>query len=537
MSTVKNTKNYLNNLLFSNIDKIQAGAFSAILKLTQTSRGETLDEYKIQVPKILKTHTTKLKLNVKNFKEEFNAPGMDLKQNYILSGKVSFTINNVDRRGNLKPVNRSRDFHIPLKSVSRKQLKNQNYINQLAEEYVQFNDEDGISYEESLGNVSSSGVSYTSSSGMGMSRVAMGAKKHSIKMLESADAVNVNEGECVIDYILYELAGKHGFKNITRQSLIKYFKGTVATTDQIISFSQQYDTLSIYAIDPLNNVFNKHVAADHRYSLCFVVNNNHLYPVLDANLKKSIALSGKIELNDYKFNVNYDDYQYIHDDNESVDETKKVILMREYQDSNNQEVDIYSKIKYAMTIERANGKSYIVDNVKFQNGRITAFMDPVTNVIYETTTDFVERKLIIDGLTIKYGQHLVKFENQSYTQISKLIFDNEFGTVAQLKSNLSDKIFDILNNNHIKPFCATISSDIEEDDFSMGFDVCKSYSSVLLNNAVDFPIFQQFDEIQPFNNSLKFVAGEYYIKKDNQIYGWYHIFPWLVSSQYCPIWN
>ena len=197
MTTVKSSKNFLNNLLFDNIDKIASGAFNSILKTITSARGETLDEYKNQLPKILKTHTTKLKLNVKNFKEEFNAPGMDLKQNYILSGKVSFTINNVDRRGNLKPVNRIRDFHIPL-NTTRKQLKNTNYINQLAEEYVQCND-DGISYEESLGNVSSSGVSYTSSSGMGMSRVSMGAKKHSINMLESADAVNVNEGECVID--------------------------------------------------------------------------------------------------------------------------------------------------------------------------------------------------------------------------------------------------------------------------------------------------------------------------------------------------
>ena len=47
----------------------------------------------------------------------------------------------------------------------------------------------------------------------------------------------------------------------------------------------------------------------------------------------------------------------------------------------------------------------------------------------------------------------------------------------------------------------------------MGFDVCKSYSSVLLNNKVDFPIFQQFDEVQEFNISLKLCPGEYYISK------------------------
>ena len=34
----------------------------------------------------------------------------------------------------------------------------------------------------------------------------------------------------------------------------------------------------------------------------------------------------------------------------------------------------------------------------------------------------------------------------------------------------------------------------------MGFDVVKSYSSVLLTNDCDFPIFQQFDEVQKYNN-------------------------------------
>jgi len=146
----------------------------------------------------------------------------------------------------------------------------------------------------------------------------MGHKKHSIKSLENADAVNVNEGECAIDYMIYELAGKPFFKSLTREKLIKFFAGIVATTEQIIAFAQQYDNLSVYAIDPLRNVFASHKATSNfnSYSLCFITNNNHLYPVLDSNMKKSIAQTGKITLNEYKFNVSYDDYQYIHDHDE-----------------------------------------------------------------------------------------------------------------------------------------------------------------------------------------------------------------------------
>ena len=59
----------------------------------------------------------------------------------------------------------------------------------------------------------------------------------------------------MIDYLLYELKGKHGFQSIDRQYLIKYFKGTEATTNQIMDFVKRYNTISCYAIDPLNEVF------------------------------------------------------------------------------------------------------------------------------------------------------------------------------------------------------------------------------------------------------------------------------------------
>ena len=194
--TAKNTKNFLNNLLFDNIDKIQSGSFQSILKTITSARGETLDEYKKQLPAILKTHTTKSKLNAKMLKSEFNSPGLDLPKDVILSGKVHYTFNNADKYGNTHPINRSKNFTVPLKSMTRKQLKNENYINQLAEEYITLNTE-GMSSSEFLGNVSTSNIFSAIASNRGLSSISMGHKKHSIKMLESADAVNINEGECV----------------------------------------------------------------------------------------------------------------------------------------------------------------------------------------------------------------------------------------------------------------------------------------------------------------------------------------------------
>ena len=78
-----------------------------------------------------------------------------------------------------------------------------------------------------------------------------------------------------------------------------------------MDFLKRYDTISCYAIDRLNEVFQYHEAEDKRYSLCFIVNNNHIYPILDSDVKKSVAATHKINLNQYKYNINYDNIQYI----------------------------------------------------------------------------------------------------------------------------------------------------------------------------------------------------------------------------------
>ena len=341
-----------------------------------------------------------------------------------------------------------------------------------------------------------------------ISAIKLGHKKHSYKFLENADKVNINEGECVIDYILYELAGKHGFKKLNRESLIKEFKGLLVSTNQIIEWAKKYNNLSIYAIDPLMKVFNQHKANHHDYTLCFIVNNNHLYPILDSDTKQSIAQSGKLKLNDYKFNVSYDSFEYYSSIENNFSTEKNVILIED---------DMSRNIILELMETVQNQTMKMIDNIKFNNGKPIAFRHPETNQVYEVTTKFDDRKNIIKTLANKYGSHLVDFKNQSYTQISQLIFDNEFGNTSQLKSNLSNKLYDIFETYPINPYCATTTYDqtlFSNNDDAYGFDVCKSYSSVLIYNDSNYPIFQQFDEPQPFNIKSQIVTGEYFINKE-----------------------
>jgi hypothetical protein len=235
------------------------------------------------------------------------------------------------------------------------------------------------------------------------------------------------------------------------------------------------------------------------------VNNNHLYPIIDTDTKKSIAISGRLTLSEYKFCINYDDIQYIdYYDNEMPNNSSKVILIKDNFEKNT----ILEMMTWVMQTTKSN-----IEYIKFYNGKPVAFRNPVTLQVYEITSFYDERKDIIDNLSIKYGNSKVKFQNQSYTQIAQIIFDNEFGNIKQLKSNLSDKIFEIFDTYKIGPYCARVSNDILETEDSNGFDICKSYSSVLLNNTIDFNIFQQFDEPKIFNTKYPLIAGEYYINK------------------------
>lgn len=247
-------------------------------------------------------------------------------------------------------------------------------------------------------------------------------------------------------------------------------------------------------------VFAKYKANDTDYTLCFVVNNDHLYPVLDSNTKRSVVASGHLQLNEYKFNISYDSIDFF------PHYTKQILV----------QTDIEHDVLLNLMYDVQEKSKTMIEYIKFNNGKPTAFQHPITKQIYELTDRFYERETILKFLASKYGKLLIDFKNQSYTQISQLIFDNEFGYTKQLKSNLSNKLFDLFEQYKIQPYCRTTTlnpKDFIQGSDCFGFDICKSYSSALICNDVSFSIFQPFDEPQLYNEKIKLVPGEYFIDK------------------------
>ena len=528
MSSTKQIKKFLNNLIIDNIDKIDGRSFNRIQKKITNARGENLEQYKSQLPSILKSFNTKNKFTEAKLKEVFDAPGIDYKQDYNITGVIKYQIVNTSKTGVETLVPRQRRFNIPITGKTKKQINKAGFIQQYAQVYAQDNDPEA-DYVNGVVDGTISDVIVMEKSRTSLSNHRMAAEKYGIRALKEADGLNVNEGQCVIDYLMYELSLKPYFKKLSRNDITTFFNKrnqwkydnakkdgnrNVKITDfkpntnDIIEFAKQFNNVSVNAIDPLQKVFHNHKSEISRYNLCFIVNNNHLYPILDTNTKQSIAKCGRISLNESKFNISYNDYQFVKE-NDTASQDVKVLL---YDDSNDVMMELMKK---AMNDEDANGKKYIIDNIKFSNGRPVAFKHPHREQIIETTSNFTQRKNIIDGLINEFGG--LKFENQSYSQIANIIFDNKFGTVSQLSSNLSDKVYDILDAHHISPYVGTVSLDQEQGDYGHGYDVCKSYASGILNNKTDYAIFQPFDEVKPFTRDCEMVAGEYYISIDIKI--------------------
>jgi len=289
----------------------------------------------------------------------------------------------------------------------------------------------------------------------------------------------------------------------------------------------------------------------------------HLYPVLDADTKRSVSQCGRISLNESKFSISYDNYLFcekmeeiqIEDEDECIDlkkaneyqfeircenededededeDERGICLEKESKEPSFDELrkkakvllyddskDIMMQLMYsAMNEIDENGQQFMIDHIKFSAGRPIAFKHPISKKIIEVTTNFTERRQIVNELSEEYGKHIIKFENQSYAQIAISIFDNQFGSVSQLSSNLSDKIFDILDENHLSAFIGTVSLDQEQGETGHGYDITKSYASGILNNETDYAVFQPFDEVKPFTNDCEMVVGEYYISCDIKI--------------------
>ena len=66
------------------------------------------------------------------------------------------------------------------------------------------------------------------------------------------------------------------------------------TTNDIIELAKTSKYISVHALTPMLEVFLHHQAEEHtRINLCFIVNNQHCYPIIDKIFKNQIINKNK----------------------------------------------------------------------------------------------------------------------------------------------------------------------------------------------------------------------------------------------------
>src|SRR6185312_9643240 len=131
------------------------------------------------------------------------------------------------------------------------------------------------------------------------------------KLLGDLSAINVNPGECVLDYIMAEFNKRK--MRLTRVQLIEELGGVDEVKDGIsVSMIRKWlyprSNISMYALDPFGTVFDSRPAPGRcDLMLVFIVNNQHVYPILDDAVKNKVAHAKRLSFREFTMTTDWSD--------------------------------------------------------------------------------------------------------------------------------------------------------------------------------------------------------------------------------------
>lgn len=336
--------------------------------------------------------------------------------------------------------------------------------------------------------------------------------KFSFALLGEVEKIDQNVGECVIDYLMYEISRvkDRRIPKFHRKKLIELFGGpnrikNGISTREIIEFAKSSNYINVFAINPVLEVFTCYRSKLNTcLSLCFIVKDDHCYPVLSKKLKNEVMRKNKLDLGRYKYDITYKNHQFCEiADAVCGENVKNEIVLVDKRNLKNMAVDV-------MNVTKCN-----IEAMRLYYGSLTSFKHPKGYYV-ESAPEYQARKRVCEYLFENVLQlPEFEFKNQSWGQIALSIIKNKFSDPRRMESSFSEWLEEIYEKYPCSPYVARLSENCTEDDNSYGFDISKDYSSVLLNNEEPFPIFTGFDEVQSTEGlkEKEWVPGEYYVDK------------------------
>jgi hypothetical protein len=320
----------------------------------------------------------------------------------------------------------------------------------------------------------------------------------------SLTEVSTNEGQCVVDYLLWE-AKKGDSKKVhwTRPFLVETL-GETPNTETIIRFAET-ENVSVYALDMLMKVVDQFSAKKPSMWLFFIVNNGHLYPITNTAQRLQIREVNELRLDEIplsRWDVERAEYSGYADDEsalESVQQAGAVLVLN---------IDNLDKV-CALLMKRTGT---IVEKMTWSNCVMTAFENPINKRIVIAGADWEVRKELCETYFDKTHIEDFVFRNQGFPSIARSLLTNLFASIP--RSEYSPHYQRILKEYPIRAY-RMMDEDVERSG-CMSFDINKCFTDIALTMDTPYPVFGAFDYVRAMKAGIRvedLPAGEYYVAK------------------------
>ena len=337
--------------------------------------------------------------------------------------------------------------------------------------------------------------------GKALKEIKMKGVRLQYKLLGDDSVINKNEGQCVLDYIMAEMSSK--FKMFTRKRLIEELGETMFgySIDDVHGWVARRKDISMYALSPFNEVIDSHTAEHGRceLTLVFKINNDHCYGVYRPELKNMVAHTKKLDLQKEVFQVSQLASSIVV---ESIEEYLSGDFSQEIVYVNNT-----SDLSF-LSCSLVNKTGYLLEQGHYRGASLDKMKHPLKDQIIIAADNYHGRKHVADVMYADTNYVKFRWQNQSWMVLSKLIVDTSIGHIPH--SVYSPDMNDILKKYPLKPWC--VQFDFPHVNLK-SFDICKCYTSILLENDTPYNLFNMFDDAIPFENA-KLVPGEYCLREE-----------------------
>ena len=361
------------------------------------------------------------------------------------------------------------------------------------------------------------------------------------KFLGDLNIINKNQGQCVLDYIIYETSQCPRFKNINRQMLIEHFgddcekKGI--STSRIIKWARESRYIRVIALDPFLETLERHdpeIPSDAKLNLVFIVNNEHLYPLLIKHIRKTSLVEVAFNLTKSSTTLSLTILA------SGSAPTLAKTMMRSYRRlvegtyCNDKKVILIDDDKHITKLchDVVEHTNMLIVNVKPNHGTIVMFEHPVSGQVYITAAELKKRKEIATKMHSKIAIDKLTFRNQSFTRMAHTWFEAKYGTLR--KSTYSKELRQIFEDYSLPAYIRKYKN-VKRDERVYSIDTRRCYTSILIDNQAVYNEFSAFDEIKPYS-SHAITCGEFYINRKFHMHslielshGWYP----AVFVKYC----